>query len=386
MATIAVSNPDLDHFAQLCGDNPQYIELLHAVQTKSTNDLRHLPPGHAAQAYLSCWGELSTTIHNNQHLVIYKTNRLVIPDELRPNMLKKLHTTGHCRNTRMKRLAQEIVFWPGITKAISAYVENCTPCRELQPNAPPEPLIIQTASYPIQQLGADLFQWNNKNFLAVADRFSGFLWCQQLRNTKTDNVTRALQDIFNDFGYPTAIQSDNGPQFRGPFKEFCEQLGIQHITSSPYHPESNGLAESAVKILKHLLSKSKKDKSCFASALAAWRNTPKSDAPSPAELMFGFRQRQPGLPYLRKPTFIARETHEQTRHQHRETAYTRRGGRALPNYKPGDPAFLKTEDGWTEEVTIKDVRPTGRSYTVTKDNGETAIRNRRELKHQNAPA
>ena len=56
----------------------------------------------------------------------------------------------------------------------------------------------------------------------------------------------------NDYGWPTHIRTDGGPQFWSEFKEFCTAHGITHELSSPYNPESNGLAEAAVKSLKRL--------------------------------------------------------------------------------------------------------------------------------------
>ena len=42
--------------------------------------------------------------------------------------------------------------------------------------------------------------------------------------------------------------SDNGPCYRGEqFGEFLKRKGIKHTTSSPYYPQSNGLAEAYVK-------------------------------------------------------------------------------------------------------------------------------------------
>ena len=67
------------------------------------------------------------------------------------------------------------------------------------------------------------------------------------------------------------------------------------MTSSAYHPESNGHAEQAVKSAKHLLRKLNSNLAQFRSHLQAWRNTPRADGFSPAQLFFGRRLRA-GLP------------------------------------------------------------------------------------------
>ena len=161
--------------------------------------------------------------------------------------------------TRMKCLAQELVFWPGMCKDIQHFVETCNPCREVLPSQTHEPLLSESASYPMEKLACDLFTWNGNEYLTVADRYSGFIWCHKLWNTRTETIAKLLLRTFEDFGYPTSIQPDNGPQFREPFKVFCKAYGISHVPSSAYNPPSNGLAESAVKICKTLLQKSDED-------------------------------------------------------------------------------------------------------------------------------
>ena len=104
-----------------------------------------------------------------------------------------------------------------------------------------------------------------------------------------------LTKWMDDFGYPLFIRTDNGPQFREPFKRWCGIKGISHVTSSAYHPESNGHAEQAVKSAKHLLRKLNSNLAQFRSHLQAWRNTPRADGFSPAQLFFGRRLRT-GLP------------------------------------------------------------------------------------------
>ena len=42
------------------------------------------------------------------------------------------------------------------------------------------------------------------------------------------------------------------------FQTFCRVNGIKHITSAPYHPSTNGLAERAIQSFKQGLKKLKK--------------------------------------------------------------------------------------------------------------------------------
>ncbi|KAJ8409988.1 hypothetical protein AAFF_G00210290 [Aldrovandia affinis] len=59
-----------------------------------------------------------------------------------------------------------------------------------------------------------------------------------------------------------------------PEKLFAQEWDFNHETSSPYNSQSNGKAESAVKIAKTLLKKAALDGGDPWKAVLAWRNTP----------------------------------------------------------------------------------------------------------------
>ena len=104
-------------------------------------------------------------------------------------------------------------------------------------------------------------------------------------------VIKTLSTWFNLFGWPSSIRSDGGPQFRGEFSRFCASHAIRHEVSTPYNPKSNGLAEAGVKSVKNILLKCAVTSSNADFVLYEWRNVPRADGYSPAQLMFGRAQR-----------------------------------------------------------------------------------------------
>ena len=75
---------------------------------------------------------------------------------------------------------------------------------------------------------------------------------------------------------------------------FLSKNGIKHVTSAPFHPATNGLAERAVQIVKKGLKKEKGGTmaSRIAKVLMAYRTTPQSTTGvSSSELLQGRRIR-----------------------------------------------------------------------------------------------
>ena len=123
------------------------------------------------------------------------------------------------------------------------------------------------------------------------DQWSGYPVFQKLNSTTTASILQVLTGWFHILGWLRSIRSDGGPQFRGDLCVFCEMDNMKHELSARYNPHSNGLAESAVKIVKNILKKCLEENGNPERALYEWRNLPRDHGYSPAQLMFGRRQR-----------------------------------------------------------------------------------------------
>ena len=123
-------------------------------------------------------------------------------------------------------------------KDIEDAVNACQSCQE-QRNSNPKPALDELklpslAMQPMLEVGCDLFTATGKQWLAFVDCYSGFSWTCQLRKLDPRTVTMALENWFNDFGWPSNNRTDGRPQFRTKFKDFCSSQGIEHELSSPY--------------------------------------------------------------------------------------------------------------------------------------------------------
>jgi hypothetical protein len=201
------------------------------------------------------------------------------------------------------------------------------------------------------------------------------------------SISEALTDWFNDFGIPEKIRTDGGPQFRSEFQEFCKSLHIHHELSSPYHPESNGHAESAVKAMKKLLQKCPNWNS-FRSALLEWRNVPRSDGLSPAQWFFGRQQRTrtPAHPHVfSRISDSAFLDAEERREEEMDQVKGKAKKAVLPPFKIGEKVRVQDPKSkqWNSFAIITDIRRNKRSYVIEFDNGRTSIRNRRFLRKAN---
>ena len=70
------------------------------------------------------------------------------------------------------------------------------------------------------------------------------------------------------------------------FATKMHKFGIQNITTSPHHHQSNGLAEVYVKTTKHILLKAKDNNEDPHLAMMVYQTTPLGlDWPSPVEIL-----------------------------------------------------------------------------------------------------
>ena len=120
----------------------------------------------------------------------------------------------------------------------------------------------------------DLFHYRQTDYLITVDHYSDFWELDKLTDTRAETIVEHTKQQFSRHGIPQKVITDNGPQFiAADYEEFSRDWEFEHQTSSPYHSQSNGKAESAVKIVKNIIKKVTKAKQDLHLAILDWRKT-----------------------------------------------------------------------------------------------------------------
>ena len=291
LASMAEVDPNMEHLLEKRDD--EYMKLIDAVEdTKLPESLNE---------YRRSFPNMCIIGSGDNKLLVLNNTKMVIPRPARAQLMQHVHA-AHGGYRKTHALASKFLYWPNMANDIHNMCDTCDACRDLAParqREPPNLAKLRPVSdmFPMSDVAADLFDALGYTYLVMVDRFSGFPFCTKLASTTTKSITDKLKAWWTSEGIPCRIRTDGGPQFRTPFKEFCDEMGVEHELSSAYNPESNGLAEAAVKTCKNLLIKCKMNNEDFNLALLAWRATPPGPGkPSPAQL---FRHRDlkiAGLP------------------------------------------------------------------------------------------
>ena len=106
--------------------------------------------------------------------IILKGRCIIIPNSLRQQVLDQLHT-NHMGIEKMKLLACKCVYWYSINADIEKYIKQCATCLEFQQMQPKEKIIHHDVPLkPWKLVRADVFHFNNINYLCVVDYNSKF--------------------------------------------------------------------------------------------------------------------------------------------------------------------------------------------------------------------
>lgn len=316
--------------------------------------------------------------------------KLVIPKPGRGDILKKIHE-GHLGIEKSRKRGREVVFWPGISSDIKVMVENCPTCLKYGNKPSPEPLRPHEIPLrPWQRLASDLFTHRNKEYLVVVDYFSLYPEVIMLKSTTSKAVISCIKSIMARHGICDALITDNGPQYASQeFKQFTLDWGFKHITSSPYFPSSNGMAEAAVKTVKKLVIKSCDSGEDFYKGLLAYRSTPLPCGKSPTELLM--KRRIKGT--LPIPHFLLKSEGDEhmvttkIEDRLRSKASYDQSARPLSVLLPKDEVLMQdmASSQYNRHATVQqEVAP--RSYLVKTTDGAQYRRNRVHLKHISNPA
>jgi hypothetical protein len=281
------------------------------------------------------------------------------------------------------RRARELVYWPGMNSDLENLVSKCATCQAYQNNQQKEPMISHPIpERPWETVGCDLMDCQGKSYLVIVDYFSDFFEIDRLENKTADEVIYKTKAHFARHGIPDRLVSDNGPPFSSEkYKEFANNWGFEHVTSSPYYPQSNGKAENAVKQAKTLIKKAVDSKSDPYLALLELRNIPSETMnSSPVQRLFSRRTktRIPTAKTLLKPQTCKNVTENLMRRKEKQAKYYNRGTAELETLQPGQTVRVKLGQTWVKAKVERQVDV--RSYKIHTEDGKAYRRNRRQIR------
>ena len=148
----------------------------------------------------------------------------------------------------MYELLKHAAWWPTMRADCAAFSSACFECQLSSGKAhgswqgqllplPPGPRCEWSLDL-VVNLGTAA---RRLHLLVAVCCFSKFVVITPIADKSSATVARCMQEkVFQAFGVPARVRTDNGTEFKGEFSGLCEALGVKQVRSSPYTSHSNG--------------------------------------------------------------------------------------------------------------------------------------------------
>jgi hypothetical protein len=91
--------------------------------------------------------------------------------------------------------------------------------------------------------------------LIVQDVYSRKLFGHALRFKDAETVSQAFESLLRQHGTPNRVDSDDGPEFSGPFNELLKEHHIGHLVSDKRSRNARGTLDNAIKQFRQTLAR-----------------------------------------------------------------------------------------------------------------------------------
>ncbi len=311
--------------------------------------------------------------------------RPIVPSQDRRAVFEAIHGVAHPGIRATRRMMSARYVWRGMSKNVAAWCRDCQDCQRgkvhRQPATPVQPIPIPAERF--THVHVDIVgplpasEKGHVYLLTAIDRSTRWVEAMPLRNMEASTCADAFfAGWVARFGVPTQVTTDRGTQFTSAtWTSMCSRLGITHILTTAYHPQSNGMVERVHRQIKAALRARGAANTWHLHlpwVLMGLRAAPKENsAVSSAELVLGAPLKMPGqlgdAPAQQQPppsprTYAA-ATNTPPRHlQDAQWVYLRKGGQQKPLAQPyagpfrvlrrGAKTFSIAVGGRAEEVSV----------------------------------
>ena len=152
----------------------------------------------------------------------------------------------------------------GIPRKLSReFVRRCKICQTKQPKRYKAPLQPLVSHRQWERVVMDLVDFGDSGrsrgmryMWHAQDHFSKYNFAAAIASKSAAEVAVCVEAMLRVTGPIKVLQCDNGTEFMGRVYELCDEWGMERpSTSSPYHPQTNGLAERSGGTIKRALEK-----------------------------------------------------------------------------------------------------------------------------------
>ena len=226
-------------------------------------------------------------------------SRPILGTNARRKAFDAVHSLHHPGFKGTYELMRTKVVWPSMRRDVQSWVEECPACQKHKISRHIRaPFTRFPTGNRFEVLHVDIVGPlpNDRGYqyiLTMIDRKTRWMEAVPIKTITADMVASSIISTWiARYGVPKNIITDRGSQFESDlFNSLSKQLGIKHLRSTAYHPQTNGMIERFHRTFKQSL-RILSYEACWTKAipfvLLGWRNTTaRSIEGSPAQLLFG---------------------------------------------------------------------------------------------------
>ena len=187
--------------------------------------------------------------------------RPFVPLSYRRRIFNVVHGLGHPGIERTRQSIADKFVWPNLKQDISKWARECLPCQraKIQKHTVPPISEFTVPAKRFQHIHMDLVSMPQSNgynhLLTIVDRFSRWPVAIPIPDINAETILdQFAHGWIATYGVPEIVTTDRGSQFTSSiFTQLLKNWGVKHITTTAYHPESNGMVERLHRRLKESL-------------------------------------------------------------------------------------------------------------------------------------
>ena len=253
----------------------------------NSSDLEHFSSGHIMFNGIHCDNSLTGVL------------RPILGENLRQKAFNAVHDLHHPGASATFELLRTHVVWPLMSQDVKKWTAQCIHCQRNKVTRHIKPPIVRFPTgarfdiIHVDLVGPLPVDNGFTYLLTIIDRKTRWAEAIPLKSISAEVVgSKIVSEWISRYGVPRTIITDRGTQFESQlFQTLSNKLGIKHLRSTAYHPQTNGMIERFHRTLKQslrILSFQGGWTKALPFVMLGWRNTPsRTTNASPAQLLFG---------------------------------------------------------------------------------------------------